>query len=308
MGLSDEVFQQSVLEHNYAGHNIVFVVGCPRSGTTYLQKLLAAHPRIRTGQESDVFDLYIGPLLRTWRRELQSPSDGRGGVGLGCYFLEKEFLAVVKEFLMGILQPMISGLQADEIFIEKTPSHALFIEEILELLPKASFIHVLRDARDVVASILAASRSWGRGWAPRNARQAARLWLRHVETIERSKHQIPSGQFYEVRYEELWSTPYQVLKGLGEFIGLEWSDQEIEKAVCMNSFEAAKQGLGTPIPKGGEFRRRTGPVVTDPSDFTRKGVPEGWRQDLSFIEKFWVWMIARESMERVGYSWNFFLS
>ncbi len=40
----------SVLAMNYKGQSLVFIVGCPRSGTTWLQRLLSCHPQIRTGQ------------------------------------------------------------------------------------------------------------------------------------------------------------------------------------------------------------------------------------------------------------------
>lgn len=43
------------------GENIVFIVGSPRSGTTWLQRLLATHPQIKTGQESRIFE-YVGAL------------------------------------------------------------------------------------------------------------------------------------------------------------------------------------------------------------------------------------------------------
>src|SRR5205085_953700 len=62
------------LDRDYAGANLLFVVGCPRSGTTWIQRLLATHPCVRTGQESDLFDLYIGPQLRTWQHELETDS------------------------------------------------------------------------------------------------------------------------------------------------------------------------------------------------------------------------------------------
>ena len=66
-----------MLTLEYSGSNMLFVVGCPRSGTTWVQRLLATHPRIRTGQESDVFDQYIGPQLRAWEQELKPEEIGR---------------------------------------------------------------------------------------------------------------------------------------------------------------------------------------------------------------------------------------
>src|SRR5258708_16130926 len=72
-----------MLTPEYSGSDMVFVVGCPRSGTTWVQRLLATHPRIRTGQESDVFDQYIGPQLRAWEQELKPQASGRGRLALG---------------------------------------------------------------------------------------------------------------------------------------------------------------------------------------------------------------------------------
>src|ERR671933_387616 len=123
------------------GQRLVCIVGCPRSGTTWLQRLLAGHPNVRTGQESDVFDIYLGPQLRAWRRELDPDSSGRGGVGLACYFDDAGFTRALRRYAVDLLEPMLGGLGPDDLFVEKTPSHALYIPEILELFPQTRFIH-----------------------------------------------------------------------------------------------------------------------------------------------------------------------
>ena len=136
---SQKEFKMSMTElnnGNLAGTNLAFIVGCPRSGTTWLQRLLAAHPQIKTGQESQLFD-YVGPQLRAWKKNLNSGADGRGGTGLACYLDEREFLAILKKYLGLLLAPMLKGLQPGQIFLEKTPGHALFVPEIAELLPQA---------------------------------------------------------------------------------------------------------------------------------------------------------------------------
>lgn len=288
---------------HYNGDNIIFIVGCPRSGTTYLQRLIASHPKVYTGQESDVFDLYVGPLLRTWRRELQNYS-GRGGVGLACYFQESEFMEILKGFLLQLLGPMIEDLGPDEIFVEKTPSHALFMVEIHQLLPRARFIHILRDPRDVVASLLAASRSWGRNWAPKNTVLATILWRRHVEAVSNARSLIPANQFFEVRYEQLWGNPVSTLEQVSRFIGLNWTIDEIRASVENNRPEVVRKGGGTPIPKKGEFGIKTGAVVSDPPEFIRRGAPGGWRKDLKIHQRFIVWLIAGQIMKEVGYPWG----
>lgn len=102
-------------------------------------------------------------------------------IGLGGYFREDEFLKNLKEYMLVLMRPMIGNLKPDEIFIEKTPNHALFIPEIIELLPNCKIVRILRDGRDTVASLVAASKtSLGQGWASESARIEARLWCRSM--------------------------------------------------------------------------------------------------------------------------------
>jgi hypothetical protein len=289
------------LDADYAGANLVFVIGCPRSGTTWVQRLLASHPCIRTGQESDLFDMYVGPLLRTWQQERRVDSSGRGAVGLSCYFTDAEFSQTLKTYLVQLLQPMVGSLQPGELFLEKTPSHVLFVPEIHTLLPQARFIHVLRDARDTVASLLSASRSWGRAWAPRRAAHAARTWVTHVEAGRQARTTLPHAQFFEVGYEALHANGLSTLRDLTHWLGLAWSDADLQAALRQNSPDAARAGRGTPIPLGGEF---AGGVVTEPAGFIRQARAGTWRRDLTLADKLAVWRVARRTMANVGYPWT----
>ncbi len=288
---------------DYGGENLVCVVGCPRSGTTWVQRLLAAHPCVRTGQESDVFDLYVGPQLRTWQQELAVDSSGRGGVGLGCYFTDADFRSVLREYLQRLLEPMVGGLAPGEIFVEKTPSHVLYVPEIHALLPRARFIHVLRDARDTVASLVSASRGWGRTWAPRRAADAARTWVSHVQAARRARQLLPAGQYVEVRYEALHTNGNDQLQRIIKWLDLAWTDQEVAEALQRNSPERARAGKGTPIPLGGEFGRGGVTSVQEPPGFVRRASAGGWQKDLSAFDRLQVWRVAHTTMAEVGYPW-----
>lgn len=288
---------------DYEGHNLAFIVGCPRSGTTWLQRLLAAHPEVRTGQESDLFDVYLGPQLRAWRRELDPASSGRGGVGLGCYLDDASFRRTLKGYALSLMEPMIGPLAEGQIFVEKTPGHVLWIPEILELFPQARFIHVLRDARDVVASLLAASRSWGAEWAPRRAGSAAATWKSHVEAGLSAADDLPQNQLMVVRYEVLHQDTAAELHRVAAFLGLSWSEDGIQAAVEANLPGVARGGGGTEIRVGGAFAAATGGVVKEPEGFVRKARPQTWTTDLTSFEKLRTWMVARRTMARAGYRW-----
>jgi hypothetical protein len=264
-----------------------------------VQRLLASHPCIRTGQESDLFDMYVGPLLRTWQAELRVDSSGRGGVGLGCYFTDAEFRRDLKSYLVRLLQPMVGDLQPGELFVEKTPSHVMFVPEIVALLPRARFVHVVRDARDTVASLLSASRTWGRAWAPRRAARAARTWVTHVDAGRAAQRRLPA-QFVEVRYEALHANGDEVLRALVDWLAIGWTDADLRAALERNSPDAARAGRGTPIPLGGAY---AGGVVREPQGFIRQARAGTWRQDLSLADKLAVWRVARSTMARAGYAW-----
>jgi LPS sulfotransferase NodH len=289
----------------YTGKNMVFLVGCPRSGTTWLQKLLASHPKIRSGEESHFFSLYAGPQLRSWKdQKTRHLSGGKGhAAGPQAYFREEEFLAILKNYVAGLLKPIINGLPPDELFLEKTPSHALYIPEIKELLPDSRFIHLIRDCRDVVVSLRIASRSWGASWAPNGAKAAAAMWVQHVEAVKSAAQNLSSHEFREIRYEELWKSPRDTLQSLEEFLGIAWSEDAIKLAIDSNKAEVMETG-GTPIPVYGEVRARTGPLAKLPRGFIGKARPNVWKSALSTYEKYKVWRNTRQLMNEMGYSWR----
>jgi hypothetical protein len=288
---------------NYAGEHLVFIVGCPRSGTTWVQRLLSCHPQMRTGQESNLFSDFVGLPMRKWRNGLALRE--RGGVGLACYFTECEFFELLHSFMRTLLQRMLEPLRPDQFFVDKTPGHALFLREITEFLPASRIIHVIRDPRDVVASLLAASRSWASGsaWAPSHARDAAQRWVRTVNSVRRFSKRASPRQLLELRYEELHRSPIETLGQVRDFIGLKWSQEEMRTALEANRMMAPSGSrLGQPIiPLAGQAALESGPQVIDPEGFLRKGLPGSWKSDLSLAEKLWVWKVARASAKESGY-------
>ena len=292
----------------YTGHNMVFIVGAPRSGTTWLQRLLATHPRIRTGQESKLFRWYIAPQLRMWTmettRELNpETANGRGGTGLSCYFREEEFVSVLKQYLWLLMQPMIGPLRSGELFVDKTPSHALCISEIKRLLPQSRIIHILRDPRDVVASLLAVSRSWGAAWAPKRATTAAALWVDHVTAVRSVARGLPVREFHEVTYERLSESPEETLTRVCEFLELDWHPDDVRRAVEANR---PHRGFATAIPLYGEAAERVGAFVREPQGFVRMATPGCWRTELSLLQKVAVWRVCRRLMLDLGYRTSIF--
>jgi hypothetical protein len=290
--------------HNSAdpdGHNILFIVGSPRSGTTWLQRLLATHPQIKTGQESRLFQ-YVGTQFRCWQTDLESASTSRGGTGLACYFSEEEFIAIQKKYLAMLLAPMVRELSSGQIFLEKTPAHALFVPEIARLLPSAKVIHLVRDPREVAASMIAASSGWGGLWAPRRGGPAIRQWWQHVCGAEQAGELLPPGQFLRVHYEDLHRETGKTLKEIAQFLRITWSASDVAEAIKNNTVEELRRGAGTPIPVRGEVAKSGAQAVKEPEGFIRRAQSGSWRQDLSWRQRFQVWRALRT----IGAKWERF--
>jgi hypothetical protein len=292
------------------GENLVFVVGCPRSGTTWVQRLLGMHPKVRIGQESFLFANYVAPQLRSWRWEQRrehnpGSATGRGGVGLSAYLREEQFLVRLKEYADRLLEPALEGLGPDQLFVDKSPTHARCIAEIKQLYPGARFVHVLRDPRDVAASWQAASRGWGRGWAKPSVKAPVRQWLGHVGAVRESERWLHTWDFYEVVYERLSAEPVTVLRELVGFLGLVWDAPHIADAVERNGPAVLRAGGGKRIPVSGEVAARTGSGFMDePVGFVGPAQVGTWRRSLSAPQKVEIWYRARKAMRRERYAWS----
>ena len=264
------------------GASLVFLAGCPRSGTTWLQRLLAAHPRVRTGQESDLFTMYIGPQMRNWMQYKEPAADQRGGIGLACHLTEDQFMATLKGYLQAILGHMLKDVPPGCLFLEKTPSHALFVKEIHALLPKARFINVIRDPRAVAASLIAASKGWGRDWAPKTGRECARMWMTHVEAFATAAKDLPPALWQEVNYEALLANQEKGFKGILACLGLDYDAGVFAPLLGARSWNPfAKKASLPEIPIRGEIAQRGISTVIEPQGFNRKVSADKWREELS---------------------------
>jgi len=291
-------------EASCTGNNIVFIVGCPRSGTSWLQSMIAANPKIKTGPETHLFSNYISPQLNSWRSEIKLMGSPQGTNGLASYFEEGEFLSALREYLANLLKPMTQDLKPGELFVEKTPGHATALSDITLLLPESKIIHLIRDARDVVASLLQANKTWAKGRFTGDARIASSLWVKHVTKARRASKHLGSNQYLELKYEDLWNQPTKYLGEAWRFLGIDGSENEVANAIEANRASTLRESGGYRYPTRGEHARMRGGTIQSPPGFIRRAEPGGWRQDLTWVQKIQVWRTARVTMEEIGYPWK----
>lgn len=267
-----------------------FIVGSSRSGTTWLQLLLAQHPLVATSQETHIFLKYVGRAMRVWHRDAAA-QDGRRKVGLPSVIDDKVFRSACRSFTDTVFQAILDDTSGAACVVEKTPGHAVWGEEILSLYPEAAFIHVIRDPREVVCSLRSAGRSWGEHWSPTNVVDAVRLWRERVEGA-RSIGRL-TFRYREVRYEDLLADTAGELTGILAFL-----DLPVEEGFCEETADACRIDR---LREGSGSVHAPWSLSSEPAGFFRRGKAAGWRNELTRGELRRIEYLASPLMSELGY-------
>lgn len=184
----------------------VFICGMPRSGTTLIEQILAAHPDVRGAGEVDI----VSGLL----------DDYPAGVpGLSA--------ADIRALSDTYLARLPVSARDGQIFTDKTPQNVFFAGLIKAMFPNARFIHCVRDARDTALSCYFQNfRSGGLDWSSglediAGYQQAERRMAAHWAAA------MPDA-LLQVRYEDVVADLKGAAERLLEFCVLEWNDAVLQ--------------------------------------------------------------------------------
>jgi sulfotransferase family protein len=218
----------------------VFIVGCPRSGTTLLQRVVNAHPKIAVMPEAHwIYQLLKYTTERTPERTLKNeilpalmehPKFARLGIS------REQLLALMGEeqhpaystFVQRIFD-LYGKMQDKELVGNKTPGLVRRLELVQELWPQARIVHLIRDGRDVFLSIrnrpLHNQSPGARITSTEDPVSTAALWWELNVQMGRAAGQSLGPKLYrEVRYESLVSRPAEVCAELCGFLEMPSSD------------------------------------------------------------------------------------
>lgn len=207
----------------------IFVVGANRSGTTLLRLILNAHPNLAIPEEVVYFgSIMAGVPIEQWR----SPSiaddvyagfvstfiDTKCGAldGINHEQLKAQLLA---EGPQDFRYPYKTVLEAwarhhgKVRWGEKTPGNLFYVDVLLEMFPDAKFIHMVRDPRAGVSSMM------GTTFFPKdivfNAMSRHKFMTEGKALLEQS---IPLDQRMTLRYEDLVTEPESTVQSLCDFL------------------------------------------------------------------------------------------
>jgi len=132
-----------------------------------------------------------------------------------CPSHKNEILSkIFRSFVERVIGDVLADNNAD-IWCEDSPLSMLFASQIIEILPDAKFIVMLRDPRDITASLM------NQRWAPSDAEMAAKFCKYQLEKWLDIRQILPSDCFYEVELEELVNSPDKVVKNVCNMVGIE---------------------------------------------------------------------------------------
>ena len=142
----------------------VFIVGCARSGTTWLYHLLLSSGGFAIYRSETQFYSRFGPRFSGFSNERQRKafldlwlkSEFFLRSGLDAVSFRQEALNDVDSpgSMLGAFMKRICDEQSAERWAECTPDHALYVRRIKRDFPDALFIHIIRDGRDVTMSLV----------------------------------------------------------------------------------------------------------------------------------------------------------
>lgn len=208
----------------------IFLVGCPRSGTTLLQQMLNAHSQVAITPETHFMRLfwqksnYYGNLAedKNYSRLISDLVSLPEFTEMELHpdnFYQLAF-QIHRDYgnLFNLLLEQFAKLKKAQVVGEKTPHHLRYIEPIYKFFPSALFIHIIRDPRAVV-------NSWRKvNWSSGTIIGDTKIWQEDMRIINNLPTQIKSS-LLTVFYEKLVLESEKTLKKICSFIGVEFEPE-----------------------------------------------------------------------------------
>ena len=215
-------------------HKPIFVVGCPRSGTTLVQCILSASSHAFSLPETHFFSQVLPEL-----NALPETRFDRDGLRQLRQALEEEADVPPVPELWSTLDNT-SGPRAIDVFvalverfrpvggqhlraIEKTPRHVLHLDTLGAVFPDACFVNVVRDPIDVVGSLLSVPFA-----SSRSVISQAQRWTESIAAA-RSYAQTWSGRVHTVLHERLVREPEETTRDLCRFVDVPYEPRMLEE-------------------------------------------------------------------------------
>jgi hypothetical protein len=225
----------------------IFVVGSPRSGTSILTWCLGQHPDVFAVPESNWMGDFVANSAVVHR---VGAARGHLSILSAMNISRDELLANLGRTINDLILSHRPDLERTRAaipslpefmrrslpgpkmrWVDGTPEYSLHIYALRKLFPEAVFIHVLRDVRDVIRSMLNLYRLTGVQLVA-NEEEAYRYWLRTVKACVQAERAYGSNVVRRFAYNALIDHPESAIHSLLDFIGEPFCARCLEPLSC----------------------------------------------------------------------------
>lgn len=269
----------------------IFILSAPRSGSTLLRVMLNKIPNIISPPESYFLEFYrdnkMLDLLKESDRELlvENWFNFRNHLNVRNLYNRSDFRDLVVEEartwkdVFSILIQLYAKdagkeVSAKSIICEKTPLHIEFQKELLEVFPNTHIIYLIRDPRDVVASLKTCP------WASSDVRRNSFYWCKTANLIQNRKNSVL------IKYEDLVENPEREFQKIGDLLHIKIDDRVLHAEAPNEDKESVDpKNLASYKPIDESYRNRWKTRLSEPD------------HELEVIEN-----ICYKDMKKFGYS------
>ena len=275
-GLYHRLRMRGVVDRRAGGVDpacLVWIFGSGRSGSTWLRRMMGEMPGHKVWEEPMVGALFGEFYAKAPEENLRSKDHVMGEP------IRRGWMRSVRTFVLDGARYSNPDLKPGEHLVVKEPNGSVGAPLLMEALPESALILLIRDPRDVVASMLDAAgeggwhrERFGRGAVGRRAmadrkpeafaRLRARAYMRGVGAARRA-YEEHGGRKALVRFEDLVADTSAAMRRIYSDLGIPADEAELSRVVAKHSWgnvPEEEKGAGK---------------------FYRKGTPGGWREDLT---------------------------
>lgn len=212
----------------------IFVVGSPRSGTSILTWCLGQHPNIFPVPESNwMGDFGVNLALSHQVGTARGDRAILSAMAIGRDEFFAHFGRSINQLILAHRadlnrkRKMPASTEPKTRWVDGTPEYSTHIFALRQLFPEAVFVHIVRDVREVVRSMLNFHRVAGTQLVP-NEEEAYKYWLRTVRACVQAEQAYGPEIVRRFAYNALIDNPEAAMRALFEFVGEEYDQRSLD--------------------------------------------------------------------------------
>ena len=196
------------------------IVGCPRSGTTLLSKMLTTHKDVLIPDETGFLYYSFGFSSKYKSRTVVKNIKQ-------IFQCSHEYDPQYMQSFSGLLLAMRDCYLGENKFLgEKTPRHWYYLDVINREMPKAKVVFMIRNPFSVVNSYKKYKQNWFPFYKAIQLFHADIFFPMFVwRSALNSYKENENKQYFLIKYEDLVNNPGDTLREMCLFLGLDYDDQ-----------------------------------------------------------------------------------